>query len=147
METDGPEKGVLPEEARKLLNLAEGEEHATKNPPLSWWFFIAQAVALAVILIAQVFPAPFSGGVAVLGVLVALTLGIRSVFYRRGYGVVGLDGTAAFPYLLLILLVAGIPAALAIGFELWWLWLVAGVLAGLVTLEMGRRYRKALSND
>ncbi|AJT41121.1 hypothetical protein [Psychromicrobium lacuslunae] len=146
METNDPGKGVSPEEARELLNLAKGEESATKNPQLSWWFFIVQAVALAMIFIAQVFPAPFSSGVAILGILVALILGIRNVFYRRGYGVVGLDGDAAFPYLLIMLVLAGIPAVLAIGFEEWWLWLVAGVLAGLVTLEMGRRYRKATGN-
>lgn len=52
------------------------------------------------------------------------------------------DGRAAFPYLVAMLVLVGLPAVLAVGFDVSWLWLVAAVLAAVTTMEMGRRYRK-----
>lgn len=55
-------------------------------------------------------------------------MGVRFVFYRPGYGFLALDGPGAFPFMLVLLVVAGVPAILAIGLEIRWLWLVAGAL-------------------
>lgn len=125
-----------------MLDAANQEEQATRNPPLSWWFFIVQAVALAAVFVAQVFPVPWSEGIATVGIVTILVVGVRFVFFRPGYGFVAPDGPGAFPYLIALLVGVGVPAVLAIGLEVWWLWLVAGGLAAVATLELGRRYRR-----
>lgn len=81
--------------------------------------------------------------VTILGLVAVVGIGMRAVFTRPGYGVVWPDGRAAFPYLVAMLILVGLPAALALGLEVPWLWLVAAALAAVTTLEMGRRYRKA----
>lgn len=126
-----------------MLQAADRAEQATRNPPLSWGFFVVQAVALAAVFGGQVFAAPLSTVIAGLGIVTVLVMGVRHVFHRPGYGFVAPDGPGAFPYLIALLVGVGVPAVLAIGFDVRWPWLVAGVLAAGVTLEMGRRYRKA----
>lgn len=128
-----------------MLDAANQEQQETRNPPLSRWFFMVQAVALAAVFAAQALPAPWSMGIAALGIVAILAVGVRFVFYRSGYGFVAPDGPGAFPFMLVLLVCAGVPAILAIGLEVRWLWLVAGALAAVATLEMGRRYRKATS--
>lgn len=126
-----------------MLDAANQEEQATRNPPLSWCFFIVQALALAAVFVAQVFSVPWWTGIATLGIVTVLAVGVRFVFYRPGYGFVAPDdGAGAFPYLLVLFVGVGVPAVLAIGLEVRWLWLIAGALAALATLELGRRYRK-----
>lgn len=125
-----------------MLDVANQEEETTRNPPLSWWFFIAQAVALAAVFGAQVFPVPWSVGIVALGFVSILVVGVRFVFFRPGYGFVAPDGPGAFPYAIALMVGVGVPAVFAIGLEVWWLWLVAGGLAAVVTLELGRRYRR-----
>ena len=144
METNEPVNHPSPNAARRMLDAANQEERATRNPPLSWWFFVVQAIALAVVCVAQVFPVPWSTGIAALGIVTVFAMGVRFVFYRPGYGFVAPDGEGAFPYMLVLLVGVGVPAILATGLEVRWLWLVAGALAALATLEMGRRYRKPM---
>ena len=131
------------DEAKTLLDEALRAEADTRNPPLPWGFFITQAVLLAVICSAQVLPLGPSRVVTVLGLVAVVGVGMRMVFTRPGYGIVWPDGQATFPYMIAMLVLVGVPAVLAVGLEASWLWLVAGVLAGVTTLEMGRRYRKA----
>ena len=132
------------DEARAMLQVAEEAEDATRNPPLSWVFFIIQAVLVAVICCAQVLPGRASVVVSIVGFVVLVGVGMRWVFLRPGYGIVGLDGAGAFPFMMAAFVTVGIPAVFAIGFDLSWLWLVAGALAGAIVLEMGRRYRRAV---
>jgi hypothetical protein len=126
-----------------MLEEARRAEAETQNPPLPWWFFITQAVLLAVICSAQMLPLGPSRVVTILGLVAVVGVGMRMVFTRPGYGVVWPDGKATFPYMIAMMILVGVPAVLAVGLEVSWLWLVAGVLAGVTTLEMGRRYRKA----
>lgn len=126
-----------------MLEAARQAETETRNPPLPWGFFITQAVLLAVICSAQMLPLGPSRVVTILGLVGVVGVGMRTVFTRPGYGVVWPDGRAAFPYMITMMILAGVPAVLAVGLEVSWLWLVAGALAGVTTLEMGRRYRKA----
>jgi hypothetical protein len=126
-----------------MLEEARRAEAETRNPPLPWWFFITQAVLLAVICSAQMLPLGPSRVVTILGLVAVVGVGMRMVFTRPGYGVVWPDGKATFPYMIAMMILVGVPAVLAVGLEVSWLWLVAGVLAGVTTLEMGRRYRKA----
>ncbi|WP_320064454.1 hypothetical protein [Micromonospora sp. RTGN7] len=128
--------------ARRMLDAAEAAEHATINPPLTWTYFVIQAVLLAVVCAAQMLPAAAARGVALVGIVAVVAVGIRWVFYRSGYGVVLPDGTGAYPYLIAMIITVGIPAGLALGFEQPWIWLVAAVCAAATTLDMGRRYRK-----
>ena len=130
-----------------MLDTANREEQATKNPPLPRWFFIVQALALAVALMAQALPMPYSAGITALGIVTVIAVGVRSVYYRPGYGFVAPDGPSAFPYLITVLVGAGVPAVLAVSLETGWPWLVAGGLAAAATLDMGRRYRKAVGHD
>lgn len=125
-----------------MLEAARRAETETQNPPLSWTFFVTQAVLLAVICSAQMLPLSLSRGATILGLVTVVAVGMRAVFTRPGYGVVWLDGRATFPYMIAMFTLVGVPAVLAIALEVSWLWLVAGVLAGVTTLEMGRRYRK-----
>lgn len=74
--------------------------------------------------------------------LAVVAVGMRAVFTRPGYGIVWPDGPAAFPYMATMFVLVGVPAVLAVGLEAPWLWPIAGMLAGVMTLEMGRRYRK-----
>lgn len=143
MET-GNDRSPSPGEAQAMLEAAQQAESETRNPPLSWWFFTTQASLLAVICSAQMLPARPSQVITILGLLAVLAVGMRFVFTRPGYGVVWPDGLAVFPYMAAMFLLVGTPAVLAVGLELSWLWLIAGVLAGMTTLEMGRRYRKAV---
>ncbi|MDO5500535.1 MAG: hypothetical protein Q4F67_12740 [Propionibacteriaceae bacterium] len=143
METDKSVNHPSPDEARRMLDAADQEEQATRNPPLPWRFFIAQAVALAAIFAAQAFPVPWSTGIATLGIISILVVGVRFVYFRPGYGFVAPDGLGAFPYLLALFVGVGVPATLAIGLGVRWWWLAAGAMAAVVTLEMGRRYRKS----
>lgn len=126
-----------------MLETARQAETETRNPPLPWVFFITQAVLLAVICSAQMLPLGPSRVVTILGLVAVVSVGMRAVFTRPGYGVVWPDGRAAFPYMIAMLILAGVPAVLAVGLEMSWLWPLAGALAGVTTLEMGRRYRKA----
>lgn len=144
METHSP---GLPsaDDARRLLGAAEAEAQATRNPPLPWIFFVIQAALLAGICAAQMLPPPAAKGVAIVGMLAVVGVGIRWVFYRPGYGVVLPDSTDAVPYLISMVIVVGIPAGLALGLDQPWIWLIAGVCAAATTLEMGRRYRKAVN--
>lgn len=126
-----------------MLEEARRAEAETRNPPLPWWFFITQAVLLAVICSAQMLPLGPSRVVTILGLVAVVGVGMRMVFTRPGYGVVWPDGKATFPYMIAMMILVGVPAVLAVGLGVSWLWLVAGALAGVTTLEMGRRYRKA----
>lgn len=130
-----------------MLDGARRAEAETRNPPLPWGFFLTQAVLLAVICSAQMLPLGPSRVVTILGVVAVVGVGMRSVFTRPGYGVVWPDGRAALPYMIAMMILVGVPAVLAVSLEVSWLWLVAGVLAGVTTLEMGRRYRKAYARD
>ena len=143
METDGDvEPGH--NEARRMLAAAEGAEDGTRNPALPWTFFIAQAVLVAGVCAAQMLPASPSRAVTIVGLIAIVGVGMRKVFARPGYGVVWPDGRGVFPYMVALFVVVGIPAVLALGFDLPWLWLVAGFLAGATTLELGCRYRRVV---
>jgi hypothetical protein len=85
--------------------------------------------------------------VTILGLVAVVGVGMRMVFTRPGYGVVWPDGRAVFPYMIAMMILVGVPAVLAVSLEVSWLWLVAGALAGVTTLEMGRRYRKVYGRD
>lgn len=61
IETDGSVNRHSLEEARRVLDAADQEGQATRNPPLSFGF-IVQAVALAVVLVAQSFLARVVAG-------------------------------------------------------------------------------------
>jgi hypothetical protein len=139
--------GMRPDrdEARRLLDAAEEAEERTRNPPLPRAFFIAQAALLAAICCAQMLPVGPSRVVTIVGLIAVVGLGMRWVFTRPGYGAVWPDGRGAFPYMVAMLVLVGVPAVLAVGLAASWLWLVAGALAAATTLEMGRRYRRALS--
>ncbi|GAA3942226.1 hypothetical protein GCM10022383_20100 [Microbacterium soli] len=126
-----------------MLDAANREEQETRNPPLPRWFFVVQALALAVALAGQALPLPWSAVVTALGIVTVVAVGVRQVFHRRGYGLVGLDGPGSFPYMISLLIGVGVLVILAISLELPWLWLIAGADAAVTTLEMGRRYRKA----
>jgi len=147
METGESRSLPSPEEARRMVDAANREEEATKNPPLPGWFFVAQASAFAIALMAQVLAQPWSVVLTGVGIASVVTLGVRYVFYRPGYGAVGLDAPGAFPFVLTVLIAVGVPVLLAISLEQRWWWLVAGALAGILTLEMGRRYRRVGSRD
>lgn len=127
-----------------MLDLANKESQQTANPPLSWFFFVAQAGLLAVMCGAQVLDDSASRIITILGLILVVALGIRNVFYRPGYGVVWPDGPSAFPYMIAGFIVIGIPAILALGFETDWMWLVSAVAAAGVTLAMGSRYRRSV---
>lgn len=131
-----------PDDARRMLNLADTAESETKNPPLSWAFFVTQAVLAAGICVAQMLPPEFSRVLTIVGLAAIVGVGVRTVFYRPGYGVVWPDGSASFPYMAALFVLVGVPAVLALGFELSWLWLVAATGAALATLWMGRQYRR-----
>lgn len=126
-----------------MLEDARRAEEETRNPPLPWWFFITQAVLLAAISSAQMLALGPSRVVTILGLVAVVGVGMRMVFTRPGYGVVWPDGQAVFPYMIAMMILVGVPAVLAVSLEISWLWIIAGVLAGVATLEMGRRYRKA----
>ncbi|KAA9132950.1 hypothetical protein [Microbacterium caowuchunii] len=146
MET-GSDRSPGRDEAQAMLEAARRAEAETRNPPLPWGFFITQAVLLAAICSAQLLPLGASRVVTILGLVAVVGVGMRMVFTRPGYGVVWPDGRAAFPYMIAMMILVGVPAALAVGLEVSWLWLVAAALAGVTTLEMGRRYRKAFRRD
>lgn len=135
-----------PDEARKMLDAAEDAEGGTRNPPLPWAFFIAQAMLLAVICSAQMLPVSLSRVVTIVGLVAVVGIGMRWVFTRPGYGVVWPDGRATFPYMVAMFVLVGLPAVLAVGLGMSWLWLVAGAFAAATTLEMGRRYRKVVGS-
>lgn len=135
-----------PNDARSMLNLAAAAESETKNPPLSWAFFVTQALLLAGTCAAQMLPQEFSRILTIVGLAAVLGVGVRAVFYRPGYGVVWPDGAASFPYMVTMFVVVGVPAILALSFDLNWLWLVAAAGAALVTLGMGRQYRRAVTH-
>ncbi|MFJ3958816.1 hypothetical protein [Arthrobacter sp. NPDC090010] len=130
-------------EARRWLDEAADAENATRNPPLPWVFFALQAALLALLFWVQLLPAEYVRGAALLCAAAIIAVGARWVFLRPGYGFVAPDLRRAFPYLCLIVLGAGIPAAVALGTGLAWLWVIAGAIAAVVTLGMGRQYRQA----
>jgi len=127
-----------------MLSAAEEAESRTRNPPLRWGFFIAQATLLALVCGAQMLPAGPSRAVTVVGLLAIVGIGMRWVFVRPGYGMVAPDMWGASGYLAVMLVGVGVPALLALEFGLSWMWLVAGAVAAGATLEMGRRYRRAV---
>ncbi|KNC19826.1 hypothetical protein AC792_04055 [Arthrobacter sp. RIT-PI-e] len=129
-----------------MLEVAEGAETATRNPPLSRAFFITQATLITVICWAQMLPTSPSRVVTIIGFLALVGVGMRWVFLRPGYGMVGLDGQGAFPYMVSMIAAVGLPAALAVALDATWLWLPAGVLGGVVTFEMGHRYRREVGS-
>lgn len=124
-----------------MLAAAGEAEDGTRNPALPWGFFVAQAVLVAVICAAQMLPSGPSRLVTIIGLIAVVGIGMRRVFARPGYGVVWPDGRGLFPYMVALFILVGVPAVFAMGFGLPWLWLVAGLFAGVTTLEMGRRYR------
>lgn len=138
--------GMQPDrdDAARMLAAAREAEEGTKNPPLRWSFFIAQAALLAAICAAQLLPIGPARAITILGLIAVVAIGVRSVFARPGYGLVWPDGPGAFPYMVAMFVVVGVPALLAVALELPWLWLVAALCAAVATLEMGRRYRKAV---
>lgn len=125
-----------------MLEQADYEATVTANPPLSWGYFIVVALALAVACAAQVFDPPFSIIITVAALAFVVFMGIRHVFYRRGYGIVWPDGVSGFPYLIACFIVVGIPAVCAIGFGVSWPWLIAAAGIAIATLVMGAKYRK-----
>lgn len=129
-----------------MLEAVRAAEDQTRNPPLPWAFFVLQAALLAAVCGAQTLPAGPARVVTIVGLVAIAGVGMRWVFARPGYGVVWPDGRAGFPYLVAMLVLAGVPAVLAVGFEMPRLWLVAGACAAATTLEMGRRYRKAFGS-
>lgn len=133
-------------EAAKILDMASEESQRTANPPLPWRFFVAMAVLLATVCAAQALEGSASLIITILGLLFIVVLGVRHVFYRSGYGVVWPDGPSVFPYLAASFIVIGVPAVLAVGFAMNWLWLVSAVGAASATLVMGGKYRKAVSS-
>ncbi|WP_277246013.1 hypothetical protein [Micrococcus terreus] len=133
-------------EAAQILDMANEESQRTANPQLPWRFFVAMAVLLAGVCAAQVLVGSASLVMTILGLLLIVALGARYVFYRPGYGVVWPDGPSVFPFLMAGFMVVGVPAVLAIGFNLDWLWLVSAVGAASATLIMGGRYRKAVGS-
>ena len=135
-----------PDEAQQMLDAARQAEQQTHNPPLRWSFFITQALLLAVICSAQILPGTPSRLVTILGLVAVVAIGMRAVFARPGYGFSWPDGISLFPYMVAMFALVGIPAVLAIALEMSWLWLIAAALAAATTIEMGRRYRKALSH-
>lgn len=130
-------------EARAMLHAAKEAEEQTRNPPLPWRFFIAQAVLVTVICWAQILPINPARVVTAVGFIAIAGVGMRWVFTRPGYGIVWPDGPAAFPFMMALLVSVGVPAVLAIGFGASLLWFIAGISGGATTLEMGRRYRRA----
>lgn len=134
------------DDAHRMLDAAQSAEEHTRNPPLPWAFFLLQAALLAVICSAQMLPSNPSRVVTIVGLVTVAGIGMRWVFMRPRYGIIWPDGQAGFPYLIAMFVLVGVPAVLAVGFELPWLWLVAGVFAAATTLEMGRRYRKAFGS-
>ncbi|MFT4395510.1 hypothetical protein ACLTEW_11310 [Gordonia lacunae] len=139
METDGWPPGR--DDARRLLDEAQGAEAATRNPPLPRRFFVAQAALLTAVCWAQPLPEGPSQAITVVGLIAVVAVGVRWVYARPGYGVVAPDVGASLPYVAAMGAFVGVPAVLAIGLEIPWLWFVAGVAAGATTLDMGRRYR------
>jgi NAD/NADP transhydrogenase beta subunit len=142
MET-GSDPSPSRDEAQAILESARQAETETRNPPLPRLFFITQAALLALIATAQMLPESPSRVITILGLVAVAGVGMRAVFARPGYGFIWPDGRATFPYMIAMLILVGVPAVAAVGLEVSWLWLVAGALAGLTTLEMGRRYRRA----
>ncbi|WP_157374591.1 hypothetical protein [Haematomicrobium sanguinis] len=133
--------------AKTMLEVARRAESETRNPQLPWTFFVTQAVLLAAVCVAQLLPGTAAILVTILGLISLMAVGAWSVFARKGYGFVWPDGYAAFPFILAMLILVGIPAIVAIGLHVQWLWLVAGAFALMATLEMGRRYRRSLNRD
>lgn len=131
-------------EAAAMLDMTEGESQRTANPPLPWRYFVAMAALLAAVCAAQVLEGSASLVITILGLLLIVALGVRYVFYRSGYGAVWPDGPSVFPYLVAGFITVGVPAVLAVGFAMDWLWLVAAVGAASATLVMGGKYRKAI---
>ncbi|WP_353109851.1 hypothetical protein [Gordonia sp. (in: high G+C Gram-positive bacteria)] len=129
------------DDARRMIQWALESEKSTRNPPLPWVFFVVQATLLTVACWAQVLPHDIGKAVTVVCLVGVVGVGIRWVYARPGYGYVQPDARQSAPYVVAMCVLAGTPAALAIGFERPWLWLVAGALAGATTLDMGRRYR------
>lgn len=129
-----------------MLEAAHDAETETRNPPLTWGFFATQAALLAAVCSAQMLPLGLSSAATILGLVAVAAVGMRAVFTRPGYGVVWPDGKSTFPYMIALFLLVGVPAMLAVGFGVSWIWLVAGVFAAVATLEMGRRYRKAFGH-
>jgi len=142
MET-GSDRPPSPDEARAMLESAREAEDETRNPPLPWVFFVTQAVLLTAISSAQMLPVGVSRVITILGLVAVVGVGMRAVFARPGYGFVWPDARATFPYMMAMMILVGVPAVIAVSLEVSWLWLVAGALAGLTTLDMGRRYRRA----
>ena len=130
------------DDARKMLSESLQAEISTRNPPLPWSYFIAQAALLTAVCCAQAFPGGPSRVLTAVGLIAVVAIGVRYVYARPGYGLVMPDVRRSTPYVAAMCAFAGLPALLAIGLEIPWLWLVAGVIAGATTLEMGRRYRR-----
>ncbi len=125
-----------------MLSESLQAEISTRNPPLPWSYFIAQAALLTAVCCAQAFPGGPSRVLTAAGLIAVVAIGVRYVYARPGYGLVMPDVRRSTPYVAAMCAFAGLPALLAIGLEIPWLWLVAGVIAGATTLEMGRRYRR-----
>lgn len=144
METDDRKTPPSATDAATMLDIANEESQRTANPPLPWHFFVGMAMLLAAVCAAQMLEGSASLIVTILGPLLIVALGVRYVFYRPGYGVVWPHGPSVFPYLIAGFIAVGIPAVLAVGFALDWLWLVSAAGAASATLIMGGKYRKAV---
>ncbi len=124
-----------------MMQWAVESETSTRNPPLPWVFFIAQATLLAGACWAQVIPGDVGRALTAVCLLGVVGVGVRWVYSRSGYGIVRPDARQSAPYVLTMCVLVGVPAVLAIGLEQPWLWFVAGALAAATTIDMGRRYR------
>ncbi|QRY64227.1 hypothetical protein JVX90_08665 [Gordonia sp. PDNC005] len=129
------------DDARRMMQWAAESERSTRNPPLPWAFFVLQATLLAAACWAQVLPRDIGRAATAVCLIGVVGVGIRWVYARSGYGFVRPDARQSGPYVLAMCVLAGTPAVLAVGLEQPWLWFVAGGLAALTTLDMGRRYR------
>lgn len=130
-----------------MLAAAQGEEAATRNPPLPASFFTIQACLIALICAAQALDSGVGRGLSALGVMGVFGMGLRFVFMRPGYGWVAPDGRDSFGFMLALLLLVAGPGIAAEALDVPALWLAAAVLGAAATVVMGRRYRKEFGGE
>jgi len=131
------------QDARSTLDQLAADEAAVRYPPLPRWFFPAQGVLIAGLLLAQLLPSTSDARSATAAVAVAaVVLGGRYWLFRDQVAGVQPSVRDMLPFLAAIL--GTVIACLVVDATTgaWWIWIIGAVVVAGIVLGTGRSYRK-----
>ena len=141
METT-PDPRPTADDARRTLRQLSSDEAAVRYPPLPRWFFLAQAVLVACLCLAQLLPPSDARNATFAVAVAAIVLGCRYWLYRDQVAWVSVPFRDMAPFLAAVLGVFLGCLVVAESTGARWMWIVGAVVVAGIVLGTGQRYRR-----